>query len=405
MRLGKKINWLHHYLPSPNIQSPKEAALLMRGLNSKFNLQESHKFVESFFSYGILWKTLKRWLWLNFVSWRLGQIKRNFKVESSHANLWPLLKNDWKNSIVGPYAINCSLWIDLFDKAMSEIPRQNLGLFLWENQGWEVALIKAWNKYGHGIFIGVPHATICFWHLNNFEDPRIFNENGSLQKPMPNFWAVNGPMAWKNLSDGGMPSSRKRRVEALRFSYLSEIRCERHKRVNLDNHHDATDAKRLLVLGDFTASQTHKMLRCVEGASRMMHEKIEVIFKPHPVCAIERSSHPFLDFSIKLSPLNELLREFDIAFVGGSSSVALDAMLSGLSVCVYRDEAELNHSPLRGIEGIDFASNAIELSQFLLDQNDKKTPRDLDEFFWINKKLPLWGALILEFDNKPRVTR
>ena len=52
---------------------------------------------------------------------------------------------------------------------MASLPRQRLGLYLCENQGWERIFIRAWRKHGHGKLIGVAHSTIGYWDMRYFD--------------------------------------------------------------------------------------------------------------------------------------------------------------------------------------------------------------------------------------------
>ncbi len=56
---------------------------------------------------------------------------------------------------------NC-LNVTLFDGALAAMPRQRQGLYLFENQAWEKALLRAWRRHGHGEIIGVQHATVPY---------------------------------------------------------------------------------------------------------------------------------------------------------------------------------------------------------------------------------------------------
>ena len=78
----------------------------------------------------------------------------------------------------GSAAVINLLWIELFDQALRDAPRQDKGFYLCENQGWERAFIHAWRKHGHGELIAVPHATVRFWDLRYFADPRTVRSFG-----------------------------------------------------------------------------------------------------------------------------------------------------------------------------------------------------------------------------------
>lgn len=394
----KRANWIHHFLLSPGTPDVKTSLSWMRLFNRDAYKQGSHSFLETFLSWGVVVRALKTWLWLNIVSWRLKQISRIFNPKGSAVWLWPLLRSDWRTSLNGPVAISNCLWVELFDAALKHMPNQKFGLYIWENQGWESALLRAWRRNGHGKIIGVPHATVVFWHLNNFDDPRSLISNQYRAKPLPDYLAVNGPMAWNAFVKTGYPAERLVEVEALRYQYLIELGS-----CNLKKPGDAPAAahlqaqhlpKKVLILGDFTTLQTIKMLRCIEAASHLMDAEMALTLKPHPVCPIERKDFPTLSFELTDRPLAEIMPDFDLAFSSNSSSAGLDALLAGLCVVVFLDDGDFNHSPLRGVGGVLFAATAKELADALQAGKRTEYPPAAGDFFWLDSQLPRWSSLL-----------
>ena len=396
---GKKLNWLQHYLPSPSIPNVHAALSKMKSLNKGQLNDEIHSFLDGFLSLRIIGRVLNKWFRKNILVWRLLNVSENFRIKNSAVWLWPLLRHDWKSSICGTDAVTSWLWIELFDAALAKLPNHPLGFYLWENQGWEAALLKAWHKYDHGVIIGVPHATICFWHLNNFEDARAYTENVNLSKPLPNYLAVNGPMAWNQLLAVGYPEFRMKKVEALRFAYLEPLILTIPGNRIDSSELVADQAKHILLLGDFTLAQTLKMLDCVRGAAEILGHEIKLTVKPHPVCDINHTNYPFIPFDITNDPIQSLVNKFDIAFVSNTSSAGLDAFLSGLSVAIYIDGDDFNHSPLKGISGISFVTNAQELSHFLYTPASYVEVPRVNEYFWLDSNLSRWTTLICEVKN------
>lgn len=399
----KRSNWIHHFLLSPGTPDVKTGQNWVRQFNRDADKQGYHAFLEVYLSWGVIFRALNKWIWLNVVSWRLRKISCAFSPEGSAVWLWPLLQRDWQTSLTGPVALCNCLWIELFDIALKEMPRQKTGLYLWENQGWESALIRAWRRHGHGEIIGVPHATVIFWHLNNFDDPRSLDSNQSSSKPLPDHLAINGPMAWKALVSTGYPSERLVEVEALRFQYLNTLGSGKSEKVRdslgIDELSGHGVPKKILILGDFTIKQTLKMLQCVRGALEMISDEISVTLKPHPVCRIGMEDCPGLCFALTNKPLAEIMQNFDLAFASNSTSAGVDALLAGLPVVVFLDGDDFNHSPLRGVEGIQFVGTAEELASQLQSCVKSATPYELESFFWLNGKMPRWRKVLSKSRN------
>ena len=267
---GKRANWIHHFLPSSNVSHIKTSLSWMSQFNRDANRQGYHAFLETYLSWKVILHVLKSWFWLNMASWRLREISCVFNPKGSAVWLWPLLRDDWQTSINGTTSISNCLWVELFDAVLRDIPKQKMGLYLWENQGWECALLRAWRRHGHGEIIGVPHSTLRFWALNNFDDPRTVVSNRECGKILPDYLAINGPMAWKALVKGGYPVDRLLEVEALRFQYLILHGSAQPQKADGYPVPEGISKKNLhkavLILGDFTVEQTLKMLRCIDAA-------------------------------------------------------------------------------------------------------------------------------------------
>jgi surface carbohydrate biosynthesis protein (TIGR04326 family) len=304
-----------------------------------------------------------------------------------------LLKDDWETSFRGPVGFSNSVTRRLLDRCLQEAPRQAKGFYLWENQGWEAAFIHSWRSNGHGRLIGIPHATIAFWHLNNYDDPMIFNMNQANGKPIPDFLAVNGPAARAMLVESDYPEKRLQDVEALRFQYLNGLGV-RQSAVSGDE----AAPLRVLMLGDFTRDQTLAMAKCLSQALDGIKASVEVTYRPHPVCDVFLDELCGVATNVSRKPLLEILHQYDWAFSSNSSSAALDAYLGGLRVAVFLDDASLNHSPLRGENGVYFVNDHNALSRLLRD-NPAHCKGTVDKYFWLDPHLTRWSRLISQFKD------
>ncbi len=396
--LGYKLNWIHHYLPSPDIPNVHVATSKL-GTYNRGAHHEIHSFLDGYLSLSLILRVIRKWWGNNIILWRKLDVSRNFQVENSYVWLWPMLKHDWKSSILGVDSIMNWFWVELFDRALKDLPKQGLGIYLWENQAWEAALLKAWKKYHHGQIIGVPHATTCFWHLNNFEDCRCLVQFGNFSKPLPDYLAVNGKMAWRQFIEAGYPPLKMREVEAMRFEYLAK-QTENSPTKNDVLTLSSDSVKRILLLGDFTLSRTIKMLDCIRGLNRFSGHKIHLTIKPHPVSCIGQSEYPHIHFEVTNEPIQSLVGQFDMVLASNTTSAALDALLSGLPVAVYIDGADFNHSPLKNISNTSFITTSQQLNSFLYTASAQNKTPSPDDFFWFHENLERWTTLISEAKNQ-----
>ncbi len=385
--LGYKINWIHHFLFSNEVPTVTTGVDYVRRFNSEPDKLDVHQFLGSYLSYSIIIKTIFEWARLVSVSIRLSrQVDRAFSPKFSSISLWPLLKNDWYASTQGKVGMQNILWVHLMDKALDDLPKQELGLYLYEGQGWERAFIYMWRKHNHGRLIAVAHSTVRFWDLRYFNDLRTIVNEEVLSMPQPNRIAVNGPVAWNAFRNASFPVELLEKVEALRYLNLSSAINRKGGSIEYP--------LRLLVLGDIMRNTTTEMINLL--SSELIKEsvkKFEITVKAHPGNQIIKEDFPDLQFEIVYDPLHEILHKFDLVYGASSSSANLDAYLSGLPVIVHFIDGDLVVSPLSGLKNVSFVCNSEEIRKAL----DKKYSRkniQQDDIFWLDNNLPKWRNLI-----------
>ena len=159
---GYRINWLHIFLKSSVIPNAK----IGRNWIDKFNLdsekQGYHAFLEQHLDWKIFFKVIYDWFRSNlFYHFKLKNLPEKYSEEEFDW-VWPVLQKEWTDSWIGKVAMHNILLINLLDKSLGKLPKQRVGLYLQENQGWERIFLYFWRKHGHGRIIGVRHATLSF---------------------------------------------------------------------------------------------------------------------------------------------------------------------------------------------------------------------------------------------------
>ena len=388
-RYGKKLNWIHHYSRSSVVPNTKTGNEYLRRINANAIDEGHHNFLDSFLTMDIIGKTITTWfsivLRIFFIDRRL-----NNKISTCAKGwLWPLLNDDWKSSVFGTTAIQNILWFYLFDRAMSSLPKQNTGLYLCENQGWERALIYFWKKYGHGNLIAVQHSAVRYWDLRYFDDPKIWDGNDILSQPHPDQIAINGPAAWKSFEDAYQPMEKMNEVEALRYLYLKKL-------VTDNNDHDKLNIqkKRILVLGDIVFTTTKSMLTLLESISEYLKHGWQLTLKPHPANPVKLEDYSKLDLELTEEPLRQLLPYFQIAITSTYTTAALEAHSVGMPIITILDDNDFNTSPLYGDKDISFVSTSVELKAALMRYSTKSSNKSTEELFWLDSELPRWKNLL-----------
>jgi surface carbohydrate biosynthesis protein (TIGR04326 family) len=386
-RSGEKVNWLHRYVQHEAVSSARQARDLIVRFNQSATERQFHTCLDRALGFSVVLAALIDCSRLIWMSLRLNKINRQFCPTESKLDLWPLFRQDWRNSMLGPTAILNCLELNLFERTISRLPHQKLCVYLQENQVWEMALIYAWRAAGHGRLIGVPHSTVRFWDLRFFYDPRSYQRTGKNDVPLPDKMALNGPATMKAYRKGGYPENQMVEVEALRYLSLGNQSPARGKTEG------NAGILRVLVLGDYLIATTQQQMQWMEAAAQGLPADTRYVVKPHPFCAIKSSDCPSLQMEITNAPLAELIADCDVVFTSNITSAAVDAYCAGLPVVTVLDGNSFNMSPLRGLMGVMYVTNHTELVAALLTARD--CARVMPEpYFCLDKGLPRWRKLL-----------
>ena len=381
--LGCSCNWLHMYVPHKKYRNSNIANNLLQRFNSD---KESHMLLESYISWKTIAKSFNGLIILYIRYFRLLGIKKRFIVKKSNLSFWYLMKDDWKNSLFGPSALNNLLWVELFQEALSTMPNQKIGFYLCENQGWERAFINAWKVNNHGCLYAVPHSTVRFWDLRQFSDLRTIENKTENSIPQPDYTIMNGDAAKNAYLSSGFPKRKVVEGEALRYNYISEN--------NISRIQERAETK-ILILGDYLSSVTDKMVNLVYDISGSLNDRVSFSIKPHPNYSIDITNYTDWNVDIISSPISSVLDDYDVAISSFLTSAAVDSYLANLKVIVILDETELNLSPLRGCAGVRFISCEKELLETLNGKEILNSAENSDyKYFYTDSKLSKWKDII-----------
>ena len=383
------INWLHHYVEHAEVSSPKTAKKILENFNKKSDALEFHSFIDAGLSWGVWWRVIKDYFNLMKYAWMMRGIRDEFKPSDSHLNLWPLYQNDWINSMVGSTAVWNCFTLNLMEANLASVKPQKLGIYLQENQGWEAALIYVWKAFGHGKLIGVPHATVRYWDLRYYHHPYIFADSKKNKMPRPDFVAVNAPVARGSYMQCDYPCAELVDVEALRYLYLNSMPAR-----NLAGRNtESSDGLRVLILGDIVPEINERVLKSVFEASKMLTREVTFYVRAHPACPINLEQTTEVKFESSDLSLIESLQMCDAVLTGGGTSAAVDAYCSGIRVVQVLAPDQFNMCPLRGLPGVTYVRNALELQQ-VIDGSARTSFEERAEYFNLNEGLPGWKQIL-----------
>lgn len=380
-------NWLHIYVSDPLLPSAGSAADTVRRFNRTGQGRQIHTTLDAFLDLRLIVRTVRDWLHLVWIS--RGVTAALFSMRDGDVRLWPLFRDDWRRSMLGPAAIRNALLLNLYEAAMASLPCQRAGVYLYENDPTEFALIHAWEAAGHNRLIGSQHSTMLYWDMRYVFDSRSYAREDRNDLPMPHQVAVNGPAAHDACLSGGYPAERLVEVEALRYLYLAGSATRPR------NPHP--EPLRVLVLGDYMPDNTQAQLRMLEAAMPLLPADASILFKPHPSCPIRPSDYPGLRMELAVRDLPTLLEQCDVVFTSNATSAAVDAYCAGVPVVSRLNPGSLNLSPLRGYEAVRFACTpdelALAIGNAVLSAERQVRPKP---YFTIDTELPRWQKLLLE---------
>jgi len=392
---GMKVNWLHHFRVGDVVKDSQSAFDFIGKLNENSDQQGGHAFFDGYLSLSVIFRVYFNYLQLIFKSALIMSVKNIFRPCNSANNFWPILKKDWRSSIKGAVVLKNILFIELVELALKNAPMQKFGVYLLENHSWERAFIHSWRRHGHGVLIGVQHATVLFWDLVYFDDVRTALQKDIYSQARPDYVAVNGPAAMSEYINGGYPKLNLVEVEALRYLDLVNVKSklmQYHK--NITDCDFVGDKKNsVIILGDYnrdvTISMLHSIVSAIKGNSLM-----QFTFKPHPACIINMDDFFIPGLTKTDKPLSEILGQFDCAITSGSSSASIDAYTVGLHLIVYLDQYRLNLSPVRGFSDVMFVVNSNEIRAAFTKLFFPLKRSASRKYFWLDNSVPRWHRFL-----------
>jgi len=373
---GHSITWLH--IPISNkIWAPKKATIDCIDILNEKSQNDRHLILGNCFTFDMWIKIFIKWLGLVRIEASIRDNKKIFYHSQSGLNLWSFYKVFWYDSIIGTKAIAHLYLREMLDQVVKNESSKKIGLYLYEGQPWECAMLHSWRIYNHGKIIGVQHSSIGNWHLNNFN-----YQNECL----PDMIAVNGSAAMKEFTNSGIPSYKLVSVEAIRYLYL---------KIQKPKTHSNSNSQRILILGDIDIKSTKIMLNDLAPLIKKNSLDRVYSFRPHP--ATKSDAIKLMKF-ITLNSANsihEALLECDKVICANGTSASLDAYFMGKDVLIHRSESSINLNPLIGYPGCKIYKNIEELNALLSEVYiGKEVPDRTISHFWLDDDLVRWRELI-----------
>lgn len=388
-QMGLKANWLQIYYKHDKIPNTKIAQETLNTFNKRSEKEGTHALLHNYLKWKDIFITLSKYFQLVFIYIYIRNIKKAFCICESDLDLWPVMKIDWRSSIIGKSAIHGLINLQLFKNVLADIPIQNQGYYLLENQSWERAFNFAWKKNGHGRLIGVAHSTVRYWDLRYFSDKRSIKAVSKLgnKMPLPDLIALNGPLAIESFTQFGYPFNKTISCEAVRYLNLAKIKTK----VNVNLYENKLS---VLILGEYIPTGTNKMLDIIVRANQRITKENTYSFKPHPNYFIDIQKYPSLNLSLVTDPLDQILAKYDLVISSNLTSASVDTYLAGIPLIILLDKFELNYSPLRKQTGVKFIYSEEDLIEELnYEYREVQNSNASKSLFFLDTDLPKWKMI------------
>ena len=366
-KIFKRFSYLNTYLNKKNIHG----------------LSKNH-FINNFVDFKMVFSVINDFFLIR------NRLKINrYKREINNPilkDIFNIQSSDFKISLGGAFLLEHLLWINIFDKIFKEIPKQKLGLFLYENQPWEHAFIRAWRLNGHGKIIGYTPTTVNFWHLNYFNHKSSNKLKFENEKNSPDLIACSSGVAYNFFKNFNIPIQKLRKVESLRYNEIKKL------------NHKKNAKKNFLILGDYSHEINKNMLKILDKTINKfkLYDKYNFYYKPHPATFVPKNLPK--NFIVKNDyDLSFLLKRCKNVICSNSTSALIECYEYGNKVFLFNDIKTLDFSPIKSIKVFDFIksfSNSNELYKII---NLKSSQNRIKNFFYKGGKLPKWTKILHQF--------
>ena len=386
---GSRLDWIHIFVPAPLTPTAQQATALATQLVLE---GESHRVAQA----DVDWPCLLG-AWMDYLRLRLLRLRflRSCpRLLLDDIDPWPLLRARTANAFTGAAAMESCLWIRYFDRTLAREKKYQFGLFLQENQPWEMALVTAWRRHGHGTLVGVEHTTVRFWDLRLLKSPPV-RELMHAAMPRPHITVLNGAAADAALFGMHDLADRTESGEALRFvGEFGEPTQARRAGLEAGRFH-------LLAVGEYDhgyASDQRRMLREIDALAKRADVRVSITWRPHPAAVGAASDLPAGTVVDQASALPDLLAACDLALVGDFSSSVLLARSLAVPVAVLLPARTLSSDVLGGQSVAGTVTSADELLDLLVAaagrDPDRPAGDGIDGIFHLDPALPRWRSIL-----------
>jgi surface carbohydrate biosynthesis protein (TIGR04326 family) len=383
------VDWVWFYFGSNDLSFEK-AVKLKDKCNQKPNSNQRYFLLEEFLSCGGLWKSFVLYLKLRRKAHGMNHLRKAFCFPDSKINFFPIMEDDWNHSLFGIGAIEKIVWAVMFDSMAQKLPASPWGLYTWENQTWERALVSAWKRHRtKSRIIGYEHSSVRLMDLRLFSDPRTYEGKGIEEFPVPDMLGINSSKGLEWMRESGYPSGKTTRIEALRYFGLSG------KYGSFRKPTVPTGRKLLMVTGIIKEEACFQIELLKQADEQGGLEKYDQVWiKPHPGLTLDpilKDLKPNFKFTLATRPIIELMEKTDVVYCANSTGASLEAAWLGVPLIILAAMDSMNLNPLFGFPEQSFVKDYTELLSALENPKPIDIPKD---YFFLDENLKSWEEVL-----------
>ncbi len=383
------VDWVWFYFGSKDLSFEKSVKLKDK-CNQNSNSNQRYFFLEEFWSYRGIWKSFVLYLKVRRKAYGMNHLRKEFSFSNSKINFFSIMEDDWNHSFFGIGAIEKIAWAVMFDAMAQKLPASPWGLYTWENQTWERALVSAWKRHrGKSRVIGYEHSSVRLMDLRLFSDPRTYEGKGIEEFPIPDMLGINSSKGLKWLRESGYPSHKTTRIEALRYFGLNGKYGSFRKPT-------ASSGRKLLMVAGILPEEARFQVQLLKQACEQggLEKYDQVWIKPHPGLTLDpilKDLKPNFNFTIVNRPIIELMEQADVVYCANSTGASLETAWLGVPLIILAAMDSMNLNPLFGFPNQSFVKDCVELLSALENPKPIEMPKD---YFFLDEDLKSWEEIL-----------
>ena len=275
------------------------------------------------------------------------------------------------------------LWINIFENLFKNLPKHDYGMYLFENQPWEKAVVRCWKKYNQGKLIGYCHTTVNFWNLNYF-NIKDYNSSDDFKKFSPDLIAVSSEISKNFIVNQSINFDKVIEVEALRYNWI------------LDKKKDLNDKlienRKIIFLGDYDKNINDKLIKILkQSKDELMDLGFQVSYKPHPATKIKNIDNKI---SVIKEDLEDLINNYRYIVSSNSTSAIIETLSCGINTFLFIDKNNFNLSPIKNTKiekNVEFFFTKDELINKI---ENSQNNFEAVEYYYLDKELKRWKKIL-----------